>query len=133
MSRFLDTSITVRYITGDPPDMAEQAAQIIDVINDIKITEGVLSETAFVLSSVYQMPREQVIDCIMALVQKDNISTYAMDKSFVLEGLRMCRPSGRVSIADAMLWAAARTDGGSVIYTFDERFPSDGIALRRRL
>ena len=110
--------------------MAEHSAQIIDVIDDLKITEGVLSETAFVLSSVYQMPREQVIDCVMALVQKENISTYAMDKNLVLEGLRMCRPSGRVSIADAMLWAAARTDGASAIYTFDERFPSDGIALR---
>ncbi len=70
MSGFLDTSVTVRYITGDPPDMAEHAAQIIDEIDDLKIPEGVLSETAFVLSSVYRMPREQVIDCMRA-----NIST----------------------------------------------------------
>lgn len=132
MSGFLDTSITVRYITGDPPDMAEQAAQIVDKTDNLKITEGVLSETAFVLSLVYQMPREQVIDCLIALVQRDNISTYAMEERFVLAGLHKCRPSGRVSVADAMLWAAARTDGASVIYTFDERFPYDGIALHRR-
>ena len=91
----MDTSITVRYITGDPPDMAEQAAQIIDKTDNLKITEGVLSETAFVLSSVYRMPREQVIDCLIALVQMDNISTYAIDERFVLEGLYKCRPSGR--------------------------------------
>ena len=50
-----------------------------------------------------------------------------MDKTLVLRGLDMRRPSGRVSIAGAMLWAAARTDRASAIYTFDRRFPSQGI------
>ena len=45
----------------------------------------------------------------------------------------MCRPSGRVSIADAMIWAAARTDRASAIYTFDRRFPGDGIEIRQTL
>ena len=55
---------------------------------------------------------------------------YAIDKAFVLQGLIMCRPSGRVSVADAMIWAAARMAGASAIYTFDERFPGDNVELR---
>ena len=130
MSVFLDTSVIIRYLTRDHPDMFERAVQIIEGTDELIITEGVLGETAFVLSSVYRMSRQQTIDFMIALVERENISTYAMDKAFVLQGLIMCRPSGRVSVADAMLWAAARTAGASAIYTFDERFPDDSIELR---
>jgi hypothetical protein len=30
MNNFLDTSMVVRYLTGDPPEMAEKAARVID-------------------------------------------------------------------------------------------------------
>ena len=130
MSVFLDTSVIIRYLTRDHPDMFERAVQIIEGTDELIITEGVLGETAFVLSSVYRMSRQQTIDFMVALVERENISTYAMDKAFVLQGLIMCRPSGRVSVADAMLWAAARTAGASAIYTFDERFPDDSVELR---
>ena len=130
MSVFLDTSVIIRYLTRDHPDMFERAVQIIEGTDELIITEGVLGETAFVLSSVYRMSRQQTIDFMVALVERENISTYAMDKAFVLQGLIMCRPSGRVSVADAMLWAAARTAGASAIYTFDERFPVDNVELR---
>ena len=132
MSGFLDTSVTIRYITGDPPDMVEYAIQIVEDVDDLIITEGVLGETAFVLSSVYRMPREQIVDKLLDLVRRDNISIYAINKDLALQGLMMCRPSGRVSVADAMIWAAARSDGARVIYTFDQRFPSEGIELRGR-
>ena len=35
--------------------------------------------------------------------------------------------------ADAMIWAAARTDRATAIYTFDRRFPSQGIEIRQTL
>lgn len=130
MSVFLDTSVIIRYLTRDHPDMFERAVQIIEGTDELIITEGVLGETAFVLSSVYRMSRQQTIDFMVALVERENISTYTMDKAFVLQGLIMCRPSGRVSVSDAMIWAAARTAGASAIYTFDQRFPSDNIELR---
>lgn len=131
MSVFLNTSVIIRYLTGDHPEMSDQATQIIEEVDDLTITEGILGETAFVLTSVYGMSRQQVVDRLMSLVQRDNISTYAMDKSLVLRGLEMCRPSGRVSIGDAMIWAAARSDRASAIYTFDRRFPGEGIEIRQ--
>ena len=133
MSVFLDTNIVIRYLTGDHPYMSDQATQIMEEVDDLNITEGILGETAFVLTSVYGMSRQQVVDSLIALVERDNISTYALDKSLVLQGLEMSRPSGRVSVADAMLWAAARSDGASAVYTFDRRFPSEGIEIRQTL
>ena len=42
----------------------------------------------------------------------------------------VCRPSGRVSFADALIWAAAHMTPGKVVYSLDERFPADGVEVR---
>ncbi len=129
MSGFLDTSMVVRYLTGDPPDLAERAAAVIDAEDDLTITDVVLAETAYVLTSVYRVPRGVVVDHLTALLQKANVTPYALDKGVVLQALLFCRPSGRVSFADAMVWAAARSAGSTVVYSLDERFPSDGLEV----
>jgi predicted nucleic acid-binding protein len=112
--------------------MAEQAAQVTDGRDYLQVTDVVLAETAYVLTSVYQVPRDVVVDHLVALLQKENISPFALDKDLVLQGLLMCRPSGRVSFADAMVWAAVRSAGSGVVYSLDVRFPEDGIEIRTR-
>ena len=132
MSGFLDTSIVVRYLTGDPPELAEKAAQIIDREERLWITDVVLAETSYVLTSVYKISRTIVIDHLIAFLQKENISPFALDKGVALQALLLCRPSGRVSFADAMVWAAARSSENRVVYTLDERFPEDGLDIRKQ-
>ena len=102
MSGFLDTSIVVRYLTGDPPLLAEQAAEIIDRDENLKITDVVIVETAYVLLSVYGVEREVVVDNLITFMQKKNISPFALKKSLVLQALLLCRPSRRISFADAI-------------------------------
>lgn len=131
VSGFLDTSIVVRYLTGDPSELADQAARTIDEEEDLQVTDVVVAETAYVLTSVYQAPRGAVVDHLVAFLQKENISIFGLDKGLVLHGLLLCRPSGRISFADAMVWAAARSSGARVVYSLDERFPEDGLEIRR--
>ena len=130
MTGFLDTSMVVRYLVRDVPEMAEQAAEVIDSDEDLWIIGAVLAEAGYVMRSVYLLQREMIIDHLMALLSKRNIDCHGLDKGLVLQGLLMCRPSGRISVADAMIWAAARSSGHNVVYTFDARFPSDGITVR---
>ena len=127
---FLDTNMALRYLTGQPREQANRAYRIINDSQELLISDVVLVETAHALRTQYQFSRESIIDGLIGFVQRDNVLVYAIDKAFVLQGLIMCRPSGRVSVADAMIWAAARTAGASAIYTFDERFPSDSVELR---
>lgn len=129
---FIDTNIVVRYLTGTPPEQAEEATRIIET-RSIQIPIVVFTESAYVLASQYQFSRERTIDGLISLVLRDNTSVFSMDKDLVLQALRMCRPSGRVSVADAMIWAAARSAGARTIYTFDRRFPNEGIELRQQL
>lgn len=131
MSGFVDTRVIVRYLTNDPPDLAEKAARIIDAEDDLLLTDVVLAETAYVLTSVYRVPRSAVVDHLVGLLLKENLSLYSVDKSIALQALLLCRPSGRVSFADAMVWAAARTAGNAVVYSFDDRFPRDGVDVLR--
>jgi predicted nucleic acid-binding protein len=132
VSGLLDTSMIVRYLTGDSPELADRAARIIDLEEDLQITGGVLTETAYVLTSVYGVARATVVDHLMSFLQRENISVVELNKGLVLQALLLCRPSGRVSFADAMLWAVAQTTDDKVVYSLDERFPNEGIEVRRR-
>ncbi|MEE4378676.1 MAG: PIN domain-containing protein [Candidatus Competibacteraceae bacterium] len=129
MSGLLDTSVIVRYLTGDPPKLADRAAHIIDSTIALHITDVVLVEVAYVLISVYKMPRAAVVDALIALLQRTNIRLFALDKTTVFEALLLCQPSGRVAFADALIWAVARSSDTPTVYTFDKRFPTDGVQL----
>jgi predicted nucleic acid-binding protein len=130
MSSFLDTSVVVRYLTGDPPRLAAQAAAIIDAGEPLSLTDVVVAETACVLASVYGVPRDALVDSLIDLLQKRNVAVSGLDKGTVIQALMLARPSKRVSFADAMVWAAARS-ADAPVYSLDERFPTDGIQVRR--
>jgi predicted nucleic acid-binding protein len=125
--------VLVRYATGDPPPLAEQAAQILDGPVTIQLTDVAVMETAYVLASLYGVPRGVIVDTLIDLIQKENIVLFGIERSTVIDALLLCRPSNRVSFGDAMLWAAARSGGAAVVYSFDARFPADGIEVRSAL
>ena len=127
---FLDSSVVVRYLIGVPDDLARRAREIIDQLDNLQIGGVALAETAFVLTTVYRAPRPNVVDSLTELLRKANVSTFGIDKDLALQALLMCRRSGRVSFADALIWAEARSAGSETVYSFDQRFPSDGLELR---
>jgi len=88
-------------------------------------------EAAYVLSSVYRHSRFAVVDGLISLVEKRNIVLVGLDKAAVIDAFLLCRPSNRISFGDALIWAAARSAGADVVYSFDQRFPSDAIQIRR--
>ncbi len=128
MASFLDTSFVLRYIAGDDPAMLRRSKEVIESDESLIITDAVLMEAAFVLASVYKTQRENIVDLLVGLIQKENISVYGINKGVVLKALLMCRPSGRVSVTDALTWATA-ISAGVGIYTFDKRFPSEGLEI----
>jgi predicted nucleic acid-binding protein len=128
---FVDANVILRYLLNDLPDQAAAAAHILDREAELIVTDGTLAEVAYVLSRYPGITREQVVDALIAFISKQNITLLALDKTLTIQSLLRCRPSGRVSFADALLWAAARSAGATTIYTFDDRFPTDGPTLRR--
>jgi predicted nucleic acid-binding protein len=131
MPDFLDASTVVRYLTDDPTEMAERAAWLIESEKELTLTETAVNETVHVVRSVYGVGREEWVDALVALLQRRNILFHSIDKATVIAALLLCRPSGRVSLGDALIWAAARCVPPSTVYSFDRRFPSEGIELLR--
>ena len=130
MSGLLDTNMLVRYLTGDPPELAERASQVIDQEDGLLVSDVVIAETAYVLTSIYKVPRKVVVDSLILFIQKQNIRPFALEKDSLLQALLLCRSSGRVSFADALVWAAARSTETQVVYSLDERFPRYGVEVR---
>ncbi len=124
----LDTSVVVRYLTDDPPEMAARAAVLIDSPTELAISALVLVESAYVLTTVYGIDRREVAEALAALVLRRNIDCPHILKALVVRALQLAGVSGRVSFADAMIWAEARAAGAPVA-TFDRRFPEEGLDL----
>lgn len=128
---FIDANIVVRYFVQDIPDIIDTIRRIIDDHPHLLITEGTIAEVGYVLTRRYTLPRHVVVDAIISLLQRRNIHVHQLDSSIVIQALLLCRPSGRVSFADAMLWATARSARpGATVYTLDRRFPASGITLK---
>jgi predicted nucleic acid-binding protein len=70
------------------------------------------------------------VDTLTDLLQRENIAVHQLDKGTALIALLMCRASGRIAFGDALILAAARDSGPSVVYSFDRRFPSDEVEIR---
>ncbi|MFN8490656.1 MAG: PIN domain-containing protein [Caldilineaceae bacterium] len=128
---YLDSSFIVRYLTNDPPPMAEKAAAIIDSDQPLLVSELILAERAYVLSSVYQVLRPDVVDALLAFVQRANVKLTHLAKPIALDALRLCKQSKRVSFADALLWTEVFRGASQQVYTFDVRFPGDEINILR--
>ena len=128
MKALVDASLLVRYLTGDPPHLAEKAAQVLDGEETLGITEVALVETAYALESVYGVPRKEVVDALLALLQKENLKAVGGDKDLWMRALLLCRPR-RVSFGDALIWAAALASGVRRVYTLDARFPEEEIVV----
>ena len=130
MSALLDTSVLVRYLSGDPPQMLPVAIEIVEGQRDLWVSSVALAETAHVLMSFYRIGRSMAIESLAALVQRANIKPLNMDKALLIQALLKALPSGRVSVPDALIWAEARSAAIPVVYSMDRRFPREGVEVK---
>ena len=131
MTDLLDTSVLVRYLTLDPPDQGARAQALIDGGSDLAIPVVALAETAYVLTRLYGLENAAAVHVFVALLGRTNLRPFEIQKGLAVEALLLSRPSGRVSFADALIWAAARGSGAGRVFTFDERFPA--MEIERQL
>ena len=118
----VDTSLLVRYLTGDPPHLAEKAAQVLDGEETLGITEVALVETAYALESAYGVPRKDP-------PPEGEPQGGGRGQGPPDAGPPPLPPLAGVSFGDALIWAAALASGVKRVYTLDARFPEEEIAV----
>ena len=116
----IDTSVLVRYVVGSPPDQARAATVLIDAAGEeIGISPVALVECAHVLRTQYAVPQPQVIDVLIAFVQRENVRILGGRTDVVVGMLVRARTLAGRPIHDAMIVAAAIGADAAALATFD--------------
>lgn len=117
MSAFIDTNVLVRHLTGDPPELADQATAFLAAATELFLTDLIVAETVYVLESFYRAPREAVAGAIRSLLAFEPIIT--IDSALLLRAVEVYEVD-RLDFAEAYLVACAETTGVGEIASFDQ-------------
>jgi predicted nucleic acid-binding protein len=127
---FLDTNAIARYLVEENPEMTARAATLIDSERSLRISVVVLAEVGYLLTKFYRIERARTVGALIDLLNRENVETHEIGTELAIQALRLCEPSGRVSFADALTWAVARLSAPARVWSFDTRFPTEGIDVR---
>jgi predicted nucleic acid-binding protein len=135
---YLDTSVIVRFLTGDPPGPAEAARELFAAAAEgrveLFVPAVVVVETGFVLLRVLGLARPAAAALLASLLECPGLAFEQRDVlRRMVEVLRECP----VPLVDAYLAAFAAVRGGGpegdgtpVVVSFDRHF--DGLPGVRR-
>jgi predicted nucleic acid-binding protein len=128
VTAFVDTNILVRHLTGDPPDQAAVASAYLAAADVLLLPDLILAETAYVLESFYEAPRETVGTALRAIVGFPAIRV--VDEALLLRAIELYE-TDRLDFAAAYLVACAESTGVGVVASFDRSI--DRISTFRRI
>ena len=118
----LDTSVLVRHLTGDDPARAARASRLLARAAagevELVVPPVVLAELAWVLESVFHLPRAEAADLLDAVLATPGLSV--PERPILAQAVAAYRDHG-VDFADAWIAASAGTHGCARVYTFDRR------------
>lgn len=129
---YVDANVILRFLTGDPPSMAERAASLFGTVERGKlqliVEPIVLAEAVWVLQSFYRYRSAEIAPVVREFLLQDGIE--AEDKDVLLQAISIYE-SKNVDFADALVVAQMQKRGVAEIFSFDEHFDRL-LTVRRR-
>ena len=115
----LDTNLIVRFLTQDSVEQASRVRRLLgdSPKNSLEISDLVLAEIIYVLLSVYELSKEDVVEKISLLIELESIKC---NKNLIRKSLDLFK-SNSISFVDAYLGAAVLSGKSDVLFTFDKR------------
>lgn len=128
----LDTSVILRFLTGDDTGKKEKFKRL---INEAEVEKSfllvplmVVIELVYVLEKIYKISKNEVREKIESLSALSVIETES--EGVVLEALRLYVEED-LKFGDAMILARSRVSGIKPVYTFDmkdfKKFPDTHV------
>jgi predicted nucleic acid-binding protein len=119
----IDSNVILRYLTKDPPRMAEAALRTFDDARHGKIsllvTSLTIAEVVWVLESFYGHSKAEIAETVGQFIFCDGLEVEDID--LIIEALTLYRGKN-LDFADAFLAAIALRRGPQAVYSFDEDF-----------
>lgn len=113
MQMLIDANVIIRYLLNDIQEQADIAEQIID--NGAYTLPEIIAEVVYVLRNVYSMPRDEIRDCILAIISQIDIQ----HKNVMLRTMQIYADYS-LDFVDCELLARHEILGEN-IFTFDEK------------
>jgi predicted nucleic-acid-binding protein len=128
LSAFLDTTVLIRHLTGDPPAQARRASAYLQRAEELFLPDPVVAEVVYVLESFYEVDRHRVADLVRAIIGFPAI--VVVDGPLLLRALEVYEVE-RLDFAEAYLVASAEASGVETIASFDRQI--DRVTTVRRI
>jgi predicted nucleic-acid-binding protein len=120
---YVDANVILRFLTSDPPDLAQQAYVLFSAAERREIVlvldEIVMAELVWVLDSFYKHPAEEIARTLGELLAQESVA--ADDKDLLAEALAMFA-NHHVDFADALVAARMRRREATEVVSFDAHF-----------
>ena len=128
MSAFVDTNVLVRHLTGDPPDMAARATELLASGTVLFLADLIVADTVYVLESFYKVLRAEVAGAVRSLVAFEPI--VCVDPALLLRAIEVYE-TDRLDFPEAYIVACAESTGVGRIASFDR--PIDRVGTVERI
>lgn len=119
----LDTNVVVRFLLGEPVEMAESAAVLFDRAESGKLEllfePVVIAESIFVLTSYYKKARPEVVAVIKGLIESAGVK--CSQSEAVMVALKHYEKTPQAHWVDCYLAGLSEIEGRSVV-SFDRDF-----------
>jgi predicted nucleic acid-binding protein len=116
----IDANVILRYLTKDPPAMAEAALKIFNEARSGKISLSIIpitvAEVVWVLESFYGYSKQQITDTMTQFLLCEGLEVEGLDP---LIGALTLYFEKNLDFADAVLAITALRKGPKIIYSFD--------------
>ena len=126
---YVDTSVVVRYLTGDDPARMSAATAIIETPAARAVSIVSILEASHVLRTAYAYERRNIASALIDLISRQNVVVPEFAKDHVLRWLDAWGSGAVGSVGDALIAASMSAHGAEAIATFDTGFPPGAWAI----
>lgn len=129
-SWWVDANVLLRFLTGEPAELAGRASRLLEEAEQsgipLRVHSVVVAETVWVLQSFYGYSRGEISGALVPLL--DHPALRVENATIVIRALETMAESN-VDFADALLAETVRSRGEGVS-SFDKDFRKLGVAWR---
>ena len=120
---YVDTSVVIRYLTGDDPARTAAAMAIIETRAARAVSIISILEASHVLRTAYAYERRSIASALIDLISRRNVVVPEVAKDHVLHWLNSWGNGTVGSAGDALIAASMSAHDAEAIATFDAGFP----------
>jgi predicted nucleic acid-binding protein len=127
---FVDSSVLIRYFSGDDPARAFAAAGLVDGDDTLVVSTAAILELIHALRTRYGATNPDLAEALVRFLSRSNVQLADADQDAAITGIAWSTRASARRISDALLAAAAEHTRCDWIATFDEKMASPSLPVR---